>query len=508
MTRNLHQPSNMAQRFLLPALIAAIVMLAAAYAALRVKYPPVDGWTVATSPDPAFDTLDPWIKETFLDTSYPAADRYADVFRYLIAGFLAYRSADSARAYYPGFASSHGRDIDGLEGFSRIAPLIAAWIAGGRRETVQIPSFGDVDLLALLRSAIQNGTDPASNGYWGDIHMLDQRLVEAADIALMVWLTRNVLWATLAPDTRRRLVVWLAQAEGKADSGRFSNWRLFPMMINRTLKSLGEPVSDEAFASDWSSITSSYAGNGWFRDSSDTRFDYYNAWSFHYSLFWLTQIDQTLDTEFVAEARNRFVSFYQHLVTAQGFPILGRSVCYRTAMPVPLLIAAVTDSPIISAGEARRALELTWRYFISRDALTDGVLTQGYCGPDLRTLDTYSGPASCLWGARSLVVALSQPDHAPFWSVEEMPLPIEQADFSISDETLHWRVEGNREQGTVAIHQLDRATNPPMQPYSLKYKLASGLFHRPFSPGNRHAKYDRSLYSSADPFCGCIYQDQ
>ena len=81
MIRNLHQPSNMVQRFLLPALIAAIVMLAAAYAALRVKYPAVEGWTVSTLPDPLFDTLDPWIKTSFLDTTNPVTERYADVFR-------------------------------------------------------------------------------------------------------------------------------------------------------------------------------------------------------------------------------------------------------------------------------------------------------------------------------------------------------------------------------------------------------------------------------------------
>lgn len=467
----------------------------------------MEGWTVRVSPDPAFDTLDPWIRNTFLDTTQPVTGRYADVFRYLIAGFLAYKSDGAARAHYPGFGSSHGRSIDGLEGFSRIAPLIAAWLAGDRPQVVQVPSFGDIDLLALLSSALEEGTNPASAAYWGDIGMLDQRVVEAADIALTIWLTRDILWNTLDRDVRSRLASWLAQADGKAVTARFTNWRIFPMMVNRTLNSLGVPVSSDAFDTDWAAIRSSYAGEGWFHDAEDGRFDYYNAWSFHYGLYWLTQIDESLEVDFVDRARSEFASFYRYLVTPQGFPILGRSVCYRTAMPAPLIISSIRDTGVISPGEARRALDVTWRYFIGRGALAGGVLTQGYCGTDLRILDNYEGPASCLWGARSLVVAFSQPDHAPLWTAEEAPLPVERGDFSIVNTTLDWQVDGNRDAASVTIRHLGRSGNPPMKPYTLKHKIASMLLHRPFGPGNRSAKYDGAAYSSANPFCGCINEN-
>jgi hypothetical protein len=493
----------MRRRYLVLAAAAAFLVAVAGYLALRMKYPPVEGWGVDTAPHAAFDTLDPWIGKAFLDETRPVTERYAQLFAYLLAGFVAYRSEHGATAHYPGIASAHGRKIDGLEGFSRIAPLIGAWLAGGRPPVVEVPSFGAVDLPALLRSGLEAGTDPKHAGYWGDIGPRDQRVIEAADIALAVWLTRDIVWATLHSDARARLVSWLAQAEGKAEGATFVNWQLAPMVVNRTLKSLGEPVSEASFASGWSAVRASYAGDGWFVDSAAGNFDYYNAWAFHYSLYWLTRIDEDVDAGFVNDARNEFVRLYRHLITPRGFPILGRSVCYRTAAPAPLIIAALAEPAVIPPGEARRALDVTWRYFVERGALYRGTLSQGYCGPDRRILDPYSGPASCLWGARSLVIALSEPDSGQFWNAGESPLPVEQGDFSLTSATPPWQVSGSRADAAVVIHRAGQTGNPPLEPWSLKYSLASLVLRRPFGPGNRRAKYDRATYSSDDPFCGC-----
>jgi len=41
----------------------------------------------------------------------------------------------------------------------------------------------------MLRTGILHGVDPRSNEYWGAIGDYDQRIVEAADIARILWLT-------------------------------------------------------------------------------------------------------------------------------------------------------------------------------------------------------------------------------------------------------------------------------------------------------------------------------
>lgn len=142
---------------------------------------------------------------------------------------------------------------------------------------------------------------------------------------------------------------------------------------------------------------------------------------------------------------------------------------------------------------------------MNRGGLTNGGLTQGYCEPNARILDAYSGPASCLWGTRSLVAAFTLPrDHA-FWNAPELPLPVEQSDFEITIDAAALRLIGNRPMGSVTIRKLDRqgADRPRLAPYGWSERAAEWVFMRPFRPANRKAKYDAPEYSSDQPFCGC-----
>ena len=84
------------------------------------------------------------------------------------------------------------------------------------------------------------------------------------------------------------------------------------------------------------------------------------------------------------------------------------------AAPSPLIFGQQTDPDEVPPAEARRALDATWSYFIQRDSLKGGNVTQGYCESDPRILDNYSGPASCLWALRSLILAYSMSSDSAF----------------------------------------------------------------------------------------------
>jgi len=66
----------------------------------------------------------------------PSRPAYADLMRYFVAGFIAHRSRLGAHADYPGLRSYNGPAMDRLEGFTRLAPLLAAWLHGGRAPRV------------------------------------------------------------------------------------------------------------------------------------------------------------------------------------------------------------------------------------------------------------------------------------------------------------------------------------------------------------------------------------
>ena len=61
-------------------------------------------------------------------------------------------------------------------------------------------------------------------------------------------------------------------------------------------------------------------------------------------------------------------------------------------MPSPIIAASLTFPDKVDPGLGRRALDATWRHFVSRGALKAGALnnTMGYYRDDPRLVDRYS----------------------------------------------------------------------------------------------------------------------
>lgn len=484
--------------------VAGALAMAVAIVVLLPRRTGIEGWGERPAARANTVVTDAAVARAF----DPAAGRhdaaaYETLARYMLEGWATYRTPDAERAHYPGLKSESGHRIDGLEGFARMFPMAAAWLASGRPATIPTAA-GPIDLAETFARGLATGTDPDHPAYWGPVTDYSQRLVESADVALGLWLSRETVWARLDAPTRARVVAWLTQAAGaEAYEG---NWQLFPMLVHRSLKALGADVSrlDERMQSSWEYFRQFHRGEGWFFDPPNG-FDYYNAWSIHYAMFWLVRMDPAFDREFVASTLAAFAGFYKHLFGPQGQPLMGRSVCYRTAAPVPLLTAQVLAPQAVSKGEAMRALDLTWSGFIARGALADGTLTQGFCGTDPSLVPLYTGPASCLWGLRSLVVAFALDRELGLFAAERAPLPVERADFSVTGKAIDWTVTGSRDGGRVVLTlgANPEGAAPGVQPYGLKHRALEWLMHKPRRPDNHAALYGRRTYASDAPLARC-----
>jgi len=439
----------------------------------------------------------------FQDTT-PTVGAYDSLFQYFVLGWDTYRLPTGSGATYPGLPSQHGAGADRMEGFARLAPMVAAWLASGRPSSVEPLPGRDIDLSALLSAGILAGTDPKSSGYWGKIVDRDQRIVEASDVALVLWLTRHTMWPKLTAPEQAQVGRWLYQVNGKQVSD--NNWHLFITFTNVVLEALGQPADRAAARQHYLRMKSFYRGDGWFSDGPLQAFDYYNAWGIHYQLYWLAQVDPSWDVAFIRETFERFLGSYRYLFGSKGFPIRGRSVCYRMAVPAPLIAAQSIQSRPVPADEARRALDQVWQYFIAHGAVRAGTTTQGYCGPDPRILDNYSGPASCLWSLRSLVLAFALPPTDHFWRARPGRSPVDTADVDVRIAAIGWRIVGEKGSGFVSIINADSLrdgsghelhTAGPLQ------RLRERIFRRPFRPNNMAAKYRLPVYRGDRPFCGC-----
>ncbi len=435
-------------------------------------------------------------------TGIPTSEAYESLFRYFLSGFLTYRAPQGQAAYYRGLPSHHGQRVDAMEGFTRFVPLAAAWLHSGRRARIRLADT-TVDLVSLIRGGLLVGTDPGSPEYWGSIKDLDQRTVEAADVALTLWLTRDSIWDRLSPSARGRIGRWLS--DGLVREGPDNNWHLFPTFVSLVLRELGQPVDLSPALRHYARLKTFYVGDGWFSDGPGRVYDYYNAWGIHYQLYWINQVNPAWDPEFIASSRREFLGSYKYLIGRGGVPIRGRSICYRMATPAPLIFDYASASSSTRAGEARRALDLTWTYFIRRGAVREGTVTQGYCGPDVRVLEDYSGPASCLWSLRSLIPAFAIPAHDSFWKGAADSLPIDRRSYRLRVNSIGWTIAGDAETGTTMLTADDSLPDSltHLQSQRRWTELKALLIGRPNRPRNETAKYDGGTYHSEPPFCGC-----
>ena len=443
-----------------------------------------------------FPATDESFLAPFLNGQDASRKDFDGLVAYFQDGFMAYKEPDGSLANYPGLASEHPRIADRVEGFSRIAPLLAVWLrANGSENSVQAQRARQ-----LLMDGIVHGTDPKSPGYWGRFEQDDQRIVEASDIALTVWLLRDTLWQQLPSSTRNYTIEWLLQVNDKVIPD--NNWHLFITFVNVVVKALGYQADSNGALQHYTRFRQFYRGDGWFSDGPGMKFDYYNAWDIHYLLFWIDQVDPSFDHAFIGDSLDRFATRFQYLIGPEGIPILGRSVCYRMAVSTPLILDQYLAKPSVPPGVARRALDVTWRYFIRNGGVSGGNITQGYCGADPRVLDNYSGPASCLWGLRSLISAYYLAPSSPFWTEPEQPLPVERANYAIPIPPTGWTVYGSMPSLIVLKRESGRSSIPLKSENRLR-SYFDRLTDRANRPENEETEYELQEYRSDAPFCGC-----
>lgn len=457
-------------------------------------------WKVIRPRKLSWASIDGQLKEVFLSTSIQEQERYSELFSYLVSGLMYYRASDFSHIYYPGASSTHDAAIDAMEGFCRALPMISAWIYSGRPSVIHNFVGQQIDLLKVAKEGLLAGTNPKSKGFWGHICDCDQRIVEAADIALSVWLLRGHLWPELSSLEKEMISKWLLSVNGKTIPD--NNYHIFPVMVNEVLSSLDYPGDQMSSLMHYTRLKSFYRGNGWFSDGPDGEIDYYNAWCIHYALFWINLINPKLDPDFIDNSLNDFVRNYKYFFSTDGIPITGRSICYRMAAPSPLIAVATKEMNSISSGMARRALDCVWKYFIKRGAVRHGKITQGYWQEDLSLLDNYSGPGSSLWSTRSLTLAFYNPPHSNFWTASLEELPIEQENYKVFIPEIQWEISGFKLTKEVQIIKIKNTGNFPKDKENISFldRFIIYVLGLPYRSQDRYNRYELHKYSSLHPF--------
>ena len=400
---------------------------------------------------------------------------------------IAERSGSPARVLYPDDRRGMPDSVDAIESFARIASAWGGWLRNPSNSATLTFQGRAINLESLLRQALLDGTDPSNpQTYWGDIGHMDQRIVESADIAVAIWMSRDRVFHKMTPAEQQQIINWLAQVDGK---GTYTdNWILFTAMTQTVRHHLGfpSPVDDLDFR--LMQIDEFYRGDGWYVDGPTNEFELYNAWMFgwHYLLWtWIDGERRPDHRQKVLERARSFIDGFQYFFGANGsYPAWGRSIVYRFAALAPFAVGHFLDIAPKDPGLLRRLSSGCIRYFYDHGLFDseEHFVRQGYHGDFPPAGEAYISPGSPYWCCHGLFALTFDRDDM-FWTATESPLPVERNDFELALPAPGFVVSGRRDTGQVLLlnSRSGQEHDAPRHNYTSKYgKLAYGT-HFPFN---------------------------
>lgn len=400
---------------------------------------------------------------------------------------IAERSGSPARVLYPDDRRGLPDSVDAIESFARIASAWGAWLRNPANPATLSFQGHEINLETILRQALLDGTNPSNPyTYWGDIGHLDQRIVEAADIAVTVWLSRERVFSKMTSSEQEQVIAWLAQVDGK---GTYTdNWILFTAMSQVVRRYLGFSSPEDDLDNRLMQIGEFYRGDGWYVDGPTNEFELYNAWMFgwHYLLWaWIDGERLPDHRDQVLERARSFIAGFLHFFGANGsYPAWGRSLVYRFAALAPFAIGYFLNIAPADPGLLRRVSSGSLRYFYDRGLLDPNghYVQQGYHGEFPAAGEAYISPGSTYWCCHGLFALTFEADD-PFWTANESPLPVERDDFELVLPAPGFVVSGRRATGQVLLlnSRSGQEYDAPRHNYTSKYGKLAYSTHFPFN---------------------------
>jgi hypothetical protein len=367
----------------------------------------------------------------------------------------------------PGRPSAAGIRSDGIEGFARSFLIAAPLLAGSTEDPHDHAGWYARGLAAAM--------EPAGPDRWGRAIGVDeikqwngtpQPIVEAANLAFALAVSRPRFWDKLDDALRDRTADWLAHHAAK--HGSDNNWLLFTAVIEAFLRSAGYDVPGGHAQADVDLFESWYLGDGWYNDgpiSTTTghgnRVDHYNSWVIQPFLWqWYQLTDQPPERRDRFHTRlAEFADSYAPLFAPDGSPLhQGRSLTYRQAVLGGLWAAALAD--VAAPGATRRLASGVLQHFTNLGVGLDAAPSLGHAAAQfLPMCQVYSGPGSPYFAGMGFLGLAAPADH-PLWTTPEHPQPSERADTVRTLHAIGWVIQSGDGVVHIANHASDHIDDP------------------------------------------------
>jgi hypothetical protein len=313
------------------------------------------------------------------------------------------------------------RKVTHLEAIGRLLAGMAPWLEapldGGPERDLQ------QRYAALAREAIRRGADPQSPDFL-NFHEGSQPLVDCGFLAQALVRAPNELWKKLDPATQKNLAAGLLAS--RAITPGQSNWLLFAATVEAALAIMGERF--DAMRIDYAVRAHQqwYVGDGLYGDGPRFHWDYYNSFVIQPMLLDVLRTIgahartwEALLPDILARAR-RYAAIQERLISPEGtFPVIGRSICYRTgAFQLLAQMALLGELPAPLTGpRVRAALTAVMKRLLEAPGTFDdqGWLTVGFAGHQPHLGESYISTGSLYLCATVFLPLGLKPDD-PLWS--------------------------------------------------------------------------------------------
>ena len=223
-----------------------------------------------------------------------------------------------------------------LEAFGRLLAGIAPWLEAENTADTPAPEAAlRQRYRTWVQQAIASAVDPDSPDYMR-FGQSAQTLVDASFLALALLRAPRQLLETMDARTRERLVKALV-AE-RVVQPPFNNWLLFAALNEVLLRRLDAAWDRLRIDYALREHAAWYLGDGIYGDGPHFHADFYNSIVIHPYL--LAVIDEVIDEkawtslhEPIRERARRYAALQERAISSTGeFPVIGRSITYRTGV--------------------------------------------------------------------------------------------------------------------------------------------------------------------------------
>ena len=316
-----------------------------------------------------------------------------------------------------GNTSAHYEEASAqMEGFSRPLWALAPFLAGGGKDD----AFEEI-----YRNGMIAGTNPKSPEYWGKCHDYDQRFVEMAAISFSILLIPDKVWKPLSDEQKSDFADWLYEINRHECCS--CNWMFFKVMVNVALESVGMPYDQKQMTISLDFIDSCYREDGWYVDGENGQVDYYVPFGMHYYgimyAMFMKEKDPIRSERFMKRAMlfgKEFAYWFAEDGSALAY---GRSQTYRFAQCSFYSICIAAGIEPLPKAVMKGIIMRHLKYWMDKPIFDNaGILTIGYCYPNLSMSESYNAPGSPYWSMKTFAVLLLD-ENDEFWKIKEEKLP-------------------------------------------------------------------------------------